>query len=132
MRGGVILMEQTREVMTVEDISAAVTAWAAGEPLVRRVYLFGSRATGTSRPDSDIDLAILHDVDPAVVGTCDRDKEHWFTWCDHLERWTDALQARLGGRADVQQIDCDSRQRVVPALKESRICLYRRGVLLGT
>jgi hypothetical protein len=81
MRGGVILMEQTLEVMTVEDISAAVTAWAAGEPLVRRVYLFGSRATGTSRPDS---------------------------------------------------IDCDSRQRVVPALKESRICLYRRGVLLGT
>ena len=117
--------EQTLE-MTVEEISAAVASWAWGESLVRRVYLFESRAKGTARPDSDIDLAILHYIDPAVPGTCDPDQEHWFTWWDHKQRWTDALQARLEGRADVQQVDRESRKIVVPSLKDCRICLYRK------
>jgi hypothetical protein len=122
---GLPAWEQMLE-MTIEEISAAVASWAPGESLVRRVYLFGSRAKGTARPDSDIDLAILHNIDPAVPGTCDPDQEHWFTWWDHKERWTGALQARLEGRADVQQIDRESRKVVVPSLKDCRICLYRK------
>ena len=37
-----------------------MTTWAEAEPLIRRVYLFGSRARGDNRSDSDIDLAILN------------------------------------------------------------------------
>jgi predicted nucleotidyltransferase len=33
-------------------------------PRIRRVALFGSRAKGTQRPESDIDLALWGEVDP--------------------------------------------------------------------
>jgi uncharacterized protein len=108
------------------DIGAAVSSWAIGEPLVRRVYLFGSRAKGTARPDSDIDLAILHEIDPEVAASCDPSVAHWMTWWVHEKRWSDGVQERLVHRAHVQPIDRDSRHIVIPALKQCRVCLYRR------
>ena len=33
-------------------------AWAQANESVRQLWLFGSRATGWSRPDSDVDLAL--------------------------------------------------------------------------
>jgi predicted nucleotidyltransferase len=112
--------------MTVEEISAAVADWAAGEQLIRRVYLFGSRAKGCSRPDSDADLAILHQIDPEVRDSCDAEVAHMLTWMEYKEGWTSALQQRLSVKIDLQQVDRDSRKVVVPALKACRICLYRK------
>jgi predicted nucleotidyltransferase len=44
--------------MNIEDMAAAVAKWASTQPLVRKVYLFGSRARGTHRSDSDLDIAV--------------------------------------------------------------------------
>ena len=33
-------------------------SWANGNDSIRELWLFGSRATGRSRPDSDVDLAV--------------------------------------------------------------------------
>jgi predicted nucleotidyltransferase len=41
---------------------AALLDWAERTPAIRRVLVFGSRAKGTARPDSDLDLAV--DLDP--------------------------------------------------------------------
>lgn len=38
---------------------AAIGAWAAGRPEVAEVWLFGSRAKGTARPGSDVDLGLV-------------------------------------------------------------------------
>lgn len=35
-----------------------LSAWAAANDSVRQLWLFGSRADGTARPDSDVDLGI--------------------------------------------------------------------------
>jgi predicted nucleotidyltransferase len=115
----------------VTNLAAIVSDWAANEPLVRRVYLFGSRARKTARPESDIDLAILHNTDSRVLGTCDPSLAHWMTWEDHCDRWRTDIQALLKLPVDVQQIDRESRKIVIPALKQCRICLYRRGLLEG-
>jgi predicted nucleotidyltransferase len=40
------------------DAVRLIRDWAARTDSVREVWLFGSRAKGTSRPDSDIDIAI--------------------------------------------------------------------------
>lgn len=49
---------------TVDDVAerlrAAAAAVMADEPVLA-VYLFGSRARGTARPDSDVDVAVLLD-----------------------------------------------------------------------
>lgn len=37
---------------------ASITRWAEETPLIRAAILVGSRAKETSRPDSDVDLAI--------------------------------------------------------------------------
>jgi predicted nucleotidyltransferase len=36
----------------------AIYEWAANNPYVCAVYIFGSRAKGTPRADSDLDIAI--------------------------------------------------------------------------
>lgn len=43
-----------------------VVADAARQLLLRRVILFGSRARGDARSDSDVDLAFVHDSDDAA------------------------------------------------------------------
>ncbi|MDF2435212.1 MAG: uncharacterized protein JWP44_4843, partial [Mucilaginibacter sp.] len=44
--------------MTREALIRIIAAWAAGHPEVLEVVLFGSRARGDHRPDSDVDLAV--------------------------------------------------------------------------
>lgn len=122
-----------------DTIARVVTAWACGEPLIRRVYLFGSRARGDQRAGSDIDLAILNGIDPAELATCSRsalprDRSNiaelaasardW-TYSENKERWDSAL----AGLFDVpihlerpRKFD----HRVRPSLKQCRMLLYRR------
>ena|SRR5258708_40064880 len=40
---------------------ATLVAWAQRERIVRRAYVFGSRAKGTATPTSDLDLALILD-----------------------------------------------------------------------
>lgn len=43
---------------TDEDLRT-IAEWAAGRPEIDEVWLFGSRAKGTSRPDSDFDVGFV-------------------------------------------------------------------------
>ena len=43
--------------LTIDEIASAARTASSGLP-VRRVYLFGSRARGQGRPDSDVDLIL--------------------------------------------------------------------------
>lgn len=123
---------------TPSTIRHAVTAWAATEPLVRRVYLFGSRARGHHRPDSDIDLAVLNGIDPAALATCIRSappsdmptgeqparSAHDWTFEANRDRWHSALPAVF--TVPVQLERPQSADRIVrPNLKRSRVLLYR-------
>lgn len=46
--------------MTLSDADKdMIVALAQSHPEIEEVWLFGSRAVGDSRPDSDIDLAII-------------------------------------------------------------------------
>jgi predicted nucleotidyltransferase len=42
----------------IEPIKQIIADWASKEPLVKRVYIFGSRTTNDNREDSDIDVAV--------------------------------------------------------------------------
>jgi predicted nucleotidyltransferase len=45
----------------------ALRAALAGRQDVRLALLFGSRARGEHRPDSDVDIAVIADVDPTAL-----------------------------------------------------------------
>jgi predicted nucleotidyltransferase len=52
------------------DAAAAVPVIAQyfrNKPGVVAVYLFGSIAKGTARPDSDVDIGVLYEVTPAAT-----------------------------------------------------------------
>ncbi|PLV12579.1 hypothetical protein CXG53_25205 [Pseudomonas guariconensis] len=54
----------------------AVANWASTEPLIQKVYLFGSRVRGDHHPDSDLDVAVeiftlQGDSDPFTTWTCE-------------------------------------------------------------
>jgi uncharacterized protein len=51
--------------MDLRQIEALIAAELGARTDVAAAYLFGSRARGTARPDSDVDLGILHRVAPA-------------------------------------------------------------------
>lgn len=41
------------------DLRSRLTTFFADEPGVAAAYLFGSRAAGTARPESDVDVAVI-------------------------------------------------------------------------
>lgn len=44
--------------MNIEELGVAVALWASNQPLIRKVYLFGSRVRGDHLNDSDLDVAV--------------------------------------------------------------------------
>lgn len=64
----------------------AIRNWANAKPFVRRVWIFGSRARGDHRPDSDLDVAV--EIDP--VGN---DEDADISWTADSNDW----RAELSG-----------------------------------
>jgi predicted nucleotidyltransferase len=75
-----------------------IVAWAAGNDCVREIWLFGSRARGNSRPDSDIDLAIV--LMPSSQGT------DWAfgTYQSKGDEWQRELTAMLDQHVSLEAI----------------------------
>ena len=75
--------------MISEDIRSKLAIWADSKPTVAVVYAFGSRAKGTNRPDSDLDLAFefVSEVDCALSELI-----------ENANRWKSELTALLGVR----------------------------------
>lgn len=44
--------------ISIEALSEMVASWAKSQPIVEKAYLFGSRAKGNAKCDSDLDVAI--------------------------------------------------------------------------
>ena len=93
----------------------AIIAWADRTPLILSVYLFGSRAKDTSRPDSDADLAlVISDDAPA---------EAFIAWA---EDWRIELREATGLLVDLQVMAGEVTPRVTKYVADSRVLLFRR------
>ena len=103
-----------------EDFRNYLTEWAESQPRVRRLWIFGSRAQGNARPDSDLDLAV--EIEP--VADSEETLPYWMT-CS--ERWQSELQRRSEHPVDLDWFDPDgSTPRVARAIREGSILLYDR------
>jgi predicted nucleotidyltransferase len=104
--------------MELALIETIVAQWAEDQALVLRAWLFGSRVRGTSRADSDLDVAIEirtlpGDSCPFTTFTCEGDKlKH-------------SLQARLSLDLDLHWYGGPVETPTIHAgLQESAILVY--------
>ena len=96
------------------NYSGLLTRRLAALPEVRLAYLFGSRVKGSSRPDSDLDIAILVD-DRLAAGP------------GEINRTVRRLAGRLSGEIPSEALDVVL-LNTAPALLRHRV--LREGLLL--
>jgi uncharacterized protein len=94
---------------------AAIVEWAAKRREIAEIWLFGSRARGDHRDDSDIDLAIV------IKGK--NPSWRFARWPDRPEAW--AADLLLSRPVDLQWYDPDAALVIGPSVKREGVLLYR-------
>ncbi len=110
----------TEEVRISPEWCDAIRSWAAAIRSVDRVSLYGSRARGTPRPDSDLDLAVYVRAP---------DGEHLAEWIENRQnrqRWQRALSARLDVKVHLEFANEEAEKVVAPAIAREGITIYQR------
>ncbi|KAK6024998.1 nucleotidyltransferase domain protein [Ostertagia ostertagi] len=89
-----------------------IVAWARSHRDIEAVWLFGSRARGDSRPNSDIDLAVMTPTE--------------LDWIDNQRQYRDELLA-LSQKADLNWYRPNGDvPTVAKAVSDHGLLLYRR------
>jgi len=103
-----------------ERYERVLHAWAVATPCVRKVCIFGSRAKGTSRTDSDLDVAV--EIDP--VGS---DESAYVSWFHLKKSWQTELQGQLPIKLDLEWFDpAGSTPTIAKGLSEAKVVVYER------
>jgi hypothetical protein len=101
-----------------DEDQVAIFEWAEKHPAIQEVWLYGSRAKGGSRPDSDIDLAIVM----RGTGDADRAYNEWSKW--HYE-YSQGPDLHLSHRVHLEWYEKGAGlERVGPAVERDGVLLY--------
>jgi predicted nucleotidyltransferase len=104
--------------MDINTIKRKLSEWARSEPLINKVYIFGSRAREDYREDSDLDMAI-------EINKLSYDEEVLATWInekDRLERRLLTLFPSL--KLQIELLDNEQTPTVLSGIKRSVILVY--------
>jgi predicted nucleotidyltransferase len=92
----------------------AIRAWAEGNPYVTQVRLFGSRAKGTARGDSDADLALT------IPGT--KGETPLGILVGEKSGWERSLSIITGLQVRLELYDVESAPRLSPTAEKRVSC----------
>lgn len=105
--------------MELSSIRTIVARWAASQSLVLKAWIFGSRVRGTSRSDSDVDIAI-------EVRTLPGDSGPLVTFMFEEDKLKRSLQAVLPLNVDLQWYGGPTETPVIHAgLQQSSVLVYQ-------
>jgi predicted nucleotidyltransferase len=107
--------------MELTQIAEIVATWAAQKPLIRRVYLFGSRVRGTYNETSDLDVAIELDQ-----SECRDECQGMATWICETQGWKPELDAVIPHEVQVVRYAGNDTPVIEEALKVSRLLVYEK------
>ncbi|SDO51456.1 Nucleotidyltransferase domain-containing protein [Methylobacterium phyllostachyos] len=108
-----------------------ISTWAGGRIELAEVWLFGSRADGTSHPDSDVDLGVvLAAPNASEPGAPCRDWAHE-SWLASQGVWLGQLRPGVGGRLRVEVFSRPDEPRggAEAAARSSAILLWTRAYM---
>jgi predicted nucleotidyltransferase len=95
----------------IEAMRSELGAWARRQPGLRRLWIYGSRAQGTHRPDSDLDIAFEIDRLPdsaAAAEFLERTRPAWRAELSQLSGLLVHLEPSVGDASDVAGYVADS------------------------
>ena len=96
-----------------------IVEWAVKHPEILRIFLYGSRARGDNRPDSDIDLAIQ------MHAPADPDDGTYSVWSNFIANYRDASQLELTSDVHLEWYEPGAGlERVGPAVERDGIQIY--------
>jgi predicted nucleotidyltransferase len=106
--------------MDLDYIATVLARWAAQHPEVHRIYIFGSRARGDHRPDSDLDIAV------ELVENLD-ESGGLAAWMTELKpAWLPEVQALLPFKIDFQRYGSTTPTVAEGVTKSSRLVYERQ------
>ena len=109
--------------MNIAPIAEAISSWARAKPLVRRVWIFGSRVRDDFRPESDLDIAI--ELDPTVY--CGFDESGGLaTWMFETTGWRDELQSLSPYTIQLEQYQSDQTPTITEGIIRSSRLIYEK------
>ena len=95
-----------------------IVAWAAIHPEILKVYLYGSRARGDNRTDSDIDVAIVMNQGPG-------DANALATWMFRHERYKKSPDLHLSQDVHLEWYEKGAGlEWVAPGVERDGVLLY--------
>jgi predicted nucleotidyltransferase len=104
------------------DVQRTLADWAARNPKVRRVWVFGSRARGTHRPDDDIDIAV--ELEPVADS-----EETLLVWLANSEKWRSQLQDKISLPVDLEWFDPNGGTGTIrAALDQAKTLVYEAAI----
>jgi predicted nucleotidyltransferase len=101
-----------------DDWLRGLRSWASANGNVRELWLFGSRATGRSRPDSDVDIAI------ALMAATDNTDWALGNYFALHSDWKQQLEAIVGRHVSLEAIAPDTPEDA--AVRRSGSLLWAR------
>ena len=89
------------------------------------MFVFGSRARGDHRPDSDIDIAV--ELDPTEFRGAD-ESGGLATWMFETGGWTDELQNLLPFKVQIERYHADQTPTVAGGVARASILVYEKAI----
>lgn len=108
------------EILNFREI---ISEWAVEKPLVKRVWIFGSRVRGNHREDSDLDVAI--EINSAAI----RGEDYsggFATYAFESKSWCNELNDLIGLDVDLQFYKEGETKTIQIALDFSSVVVYEK------
>ena len=105
------------QIMDIEEIQSVVASWAKNEPLVRRAYIFGSRARDDFREDSDLDIAV-------EIRKNSGDENVLATWIFEHKNIEERLAKLIPFKLQLENLDGENTPTVLNGVRQSSIMVY--------